>query len=592
VGETTNSSLGIGVAQSARMLNHLRWCVGSVVAAMLGCGDTRSSSTEQAVAVNVVVVADAGTPGGDAGGPPPDAGFPDARFPDGGAHDAAFPDGSFPDGSAIDGGAPDGGPPDIEESDGIDPIVDPTPIGMPDPQLDNCDDLAQRDAQGISLPDDNQRSRSYQCFARYISRVGEPQLAPQDPSYSPVDTFDGVIPYPTRIDPDTAQYETDLFQIAAPPAPNEVLNLLKGVDLQGIADDKYGCEPVNADHIANPKSGDIWQYQYFPGIQATDTVPFLTNAGTANRYNQAAEWGADSQNNINTFTFPVSEISRWRLFHYHNEPDATAGKNGGPVSKVFKKRNWIGPPGKIVGSVENFSLKTHRTTFEDDKKEVRMLAAWVSSVNQANFTANPPVPGAGTTAAIIKAGGPQITPADFVNWYNGRIAEKAKGEFQWFMRQAAFVAAHSYYCRKPIFAHSGGGPVKLFILRLLDAYSESLPGKPLRTIRARNAIIWRAYGLEEVISKEVRDIVEALPSYQDKLVIYNYVEDTGGQNGSNTWRDLIRQEIRNVNQTPLVKEYQDMHITIAPGTSGHAWIGWTPLYTGVFFNPKTFFPAY
>lgn len=82
--------------------------------------------------------------------------------------------------------------------------------------------------------------------------------------------------------------------------------------------------------------------------------------------------------------------------------------------------------------------------------------------------------------------GAQITGADFTNWYNGRIAEKAKGEFHWFMRQAAFVAAHSYYCRKPIFAHSGAGPVKLAVLRLLDAYSESLAGRPLRKVRDRN----------------------------------------------------------------------------------------------------------
>jgi hypothetical protein len=460
--------------------------------------------------------------------------------------------------------------------------------------FDHCDDLAQRDAQGISTPDDNPRGRSYECFARYVSRVGGPQLAPQDPAYPPTEAFDGVIPYPTREDFDTAAYESHLFLTEVPPAPSAVLSILKDLDLQGIVDGKYGCEPAKAGHAANPKSGDIWQYMYIPGIQAYDNVPFLTNTGTANRYVQAAEWGADSQNNINTFHFPVSEITRWRLFHYHNEADSTAGKAGGPVSKVFKKRKFFGPPGDIVGSVENYSLTTHRTTFENDKTEVRDLAAWASEATQADFVANPPKPGAGTVLAAgpVRPGGPQITAADFTNWYNGRIAEKAKGQFHWFFRNAAWVAAHSYYCRKPIFAHSGGGPVKLAMLRLLDAYSESLPGQPLRKIRDRNNVIWRVYGLEEVISKEIRTLVEGLPSYKDKLVIYNYVENTGNQNGSTTWRDLIKVEIENVGQAPLVKEYQDMHINISPATLGHAWIGWTPLYAGVFYNPKTFFPAY
>jgi hypothetical protein len=590
------------------MTRHASLCVVLGMAAAIGCGEPATSSREHAAfgsgsADAAMPLGDAEVTIPDAGGGSADSGLPDGGVPDGGVPDGGVPDGGVPDGGVPDGGVPDGGvpdggvpddPPDVEESDGRDPIVDPTPIGMPDPALDSCDDLAMRDAQGVALPDDNQRSRSYECFARYIARVGGPQLEDQDPGFPATESFEGVIPYPLREDLDTAEYENALFLAAAPPAPSAVLNILKDLDLQGIADGKYGCEPAKAGHVPNPKSGDIWQYMYLPGIQATDNVPFLTNVGTANRYNQAAEWGADSKNNINTFHFPVSEISRWRLFHYHNEPDATAGKNGGPATKVFKKRKFFGPPGDVVGSVVNYSLTTHPTSFEDDKKEVRLLSAWVSAATQADFIANPPVPGAGTVAAgaVVPGRGAQITAGDFTNWYNGRIAEKAKGEFHWFMRQAAFVAAHSYYCRKPIFAHSGAGPVKLAVLRLLDAYSESLAGRPLRKVRDRNNTEWHAYGLEEVISRQVRTAVEGLPSFTGKLVIYNYVENTGRQNGSNTWRDLIRPEIRLVGQVPLVKEYQDMHITVAPGTTGHAWIGWTPLYAGAFYSPKTLFLMY
>jgi hypothetical protein len=593
------------------MTNRTRWWLVLCLTGAFSCGTPATSSNERAVSSGSgsgsgsdaavssadagggsgsadasIILADAGSGSGDAsviladagggsGSGDASVGFPDA----GGGSDA---------GSGSDAGPPD----DPGESDGIDPIVEPIEIGAPDPVYDNCDDLAARDAAGISTPNDNQRGRSYQCFGRYIARVGGPVPDSQDPAYSPVDSFDGVIGYPTREDQDTAAYEAALADEAG--TADNVIDILKGLDLDGLAADKYDCEPAKAGHVPNPKSGDLWQYMYIPGIQAFDDVPFLDNGGTANRYVQMAEWGADSANNINTFSFPVSEISRWRLFHYHNEPSVTAGKPGVPVSKVFKKRKWIGPPGDVVGSVENYALATHRTKIEDDKNEVRNLAAWASAATQADFIAKPPKPGATTVLAAgpVKPGGPQITAADFTAWYNGRIAEKPKGGFQWFFRNAAWIAAHSYYCRKPIFAHSGGGPVKLAMLRLLDAYSESLAGKPLRKIRDRNAVIWRAYGLEEVISKEIRTLVEGLPSYKDKLVIYNYVESTGGQKGGNTWRDLIKVEIENVGQTPLVKEYQNMNIKVKPSVMGHAWIGWTPLYTGAFYNPKTLFPSY
>jgi hypothetical protein len=54
----------------------------------------------------------------------------------------------------------------------------------------------------------------------------------------------------------------------------------------------------------------------------------------------------------------------------------------------------------------------------------------------------------------------------------------------------------------------------------------------------------------------------------------------------------IKREIELVGQKPLVKKYQDLNLKVAPETLGHAWIGWTPLYTGAFYNPKTLFPMY
>lgn len=192
--------------------------------------------------------------------------------------------------------------------------------------------------------------------------------------------------------------------------------------------------------------------------------------------------------------------------------------------------------------------------------EARLLGVWESTESDADFVAKTPrsLPLAGTSAGKNddRLVGQQVKDRDVREFeaYRRRSIDRpgpAGGNNAWhaFMRSAARQVAIAFKCGVPVFAHSGGGSVVTFLLRLFDASPKARAMIRGWTATWPSERVFRVVLLEGVSSEEMRRRFNDRPesAYYGRLDLKQYV----ARDGSDTFVNTIEAETRSIGATPL-----------------------------------------
>jgi len=407
----------------------------------------------------------------------------------------------------------------------------------------------------VNLPCDPSDD-AYACDVRMWSCEAQGASAPPSECPSPLLFTDKELDCPT--DDDTScfvnegqvQDSSSALEFKAPEAYDPEFK--NNVSLLIDENFRNRIDKVNCNNVFTP---------YLPGIQAFDNFAFEGGAG------KGAGVGGDApvarlylKHAFDLFIVLADRrYQPWGLLSYYNEwsPDLIREHLGGdkenptivyphpeklqhPLKLLFRANRapnrfatrfdpkLVNTPTKGYGrdtedkqapgevakeywQVPNLTPPTGAYTGWGDQLETRILGIWASTPTNNkdfSFSAHMPEFKAGPKVKMPKE---QIARdrADFNNYFSN-VADKK----QWkdFMYLASFEVASAFKCGKRVFAHSGGGAVIGFIMRLLDAdpkMQEKLKGWPLPNGKGSFVVI----GLEAVLSVDVKDLLNKLGSY-------------------------------------------------------------------------------
>jgi hypothetical protein len=352
-----------------------------------------------------------------------------------------------------------------------------------------------------------------------------------------------------------------------------------------------------------PNAPDI----YFPGIQAIDSSNWLANwiaselldvdgiddPGIARMYEVAAERGAANRSSL---------FNHWTLGNYYNTLAEFAAKPS-PSSNLYDQVTTF--PGG--GTVRHFARVGSQPTYEGDIDDVRALAMWALQTDPDAFLAMKPFfPDPATVSAdelaLLK------------NAFDTRVAMFQGPAFARFMVESFRQVLDGFHCGRPAFAHSGGGAVVGFTLRLIDAVAvhegrvatirswldETGPAPSALGTNVRPSH-FMTVGLEAVLNEQIAGDFVAFPTYAplgntQALRVYNYLAGDGGLIGSETWRDLIVKEIDAMGGRALARPEKPIAFgspfpLVPPDAVGHMLVGMNVLDMGRFTDSVTL-PAY
>jgi hypothetical protein len=351
------------------------------------------------------------------------------------------------------------------------------------------------------------------------------------------------------------------------------------------------------DEVDGESCSTVRDELFLPGIQAADTNDvwlnwiarrFISSAGiddggVATMYQEAAERGAIDRS---------SSARRWTIANYFNTLPAFRGR-AIPAGGVYEQHAVYRD-----GEVRHLARVGSNPTYAGDIDDVRALGVWATQVDTARFLAmEPALPAPGTASR---------EHADVLaRVFDNRRATYAGAQWNAFMHETLRETLRRFHCGKRVFAHSGGGAVLGYVLRLMDAVA-STTGKasivrswvadtPESQSRSVEGLprSFAVVGLEGVLSRELDSFFARLPIFSrgegepTLLRVYNFASSTRGRAGSDTWRDLIDVEIRAAGQRSLLRPVQPVDMSTffnraLAGTLGHMWVGMNVLKQGRF----------
>lgn len=316
---------------------------------------------------------------------------------------------------------------------------------------------------------------------------------------------------------------------------------------------RHSCE-TDKDHAFAP---------FFPGIQGFNDSqlapgPLTALAGDEAAANMYIKFALRS-----TSADSVSVQKKWSLLYNFNMPSVVRSRPGMPVSLPPLSGDTKGA-GVRVHARKGHSTSRSRTnadgTHFGDEVEVRLLGLWAATANDQDFVMQRP-------SFAVSGARAEVDRKDFELFRKTVIASD---DFRDFMYRATYESAIALKCGTPIYAHSGGGSVMAFVVRLLttSALREELAGW-----KNTSAFV----GLEATLSEGLERRATALighPFPMRQLLV--------SKTGSGTYVDKITPAILSLSDAPLANASVTQAVD-PPGYSGftaHVGIGMYALAYG------------
>jgi hypothetical protein len=293
----------------------------------------------------------------------------------------------------------------------------------------------------------------------------------------------------------------------------------------------YSCE-TGTDHHYRP---------FFPGIQAFNDglIPGLRTkiGGDKALANYYVKYGVRT---VSESTFEVA--ASWSLLNYYNAATIHVDQPGWLFVSPPDANADIGIRSYARANHSSLRLNDGSEYRVGDQVEARSLGIWASTLKNEDFIAQNP--------EFLAAG--QMADRDRRDFEYYRTV---KDDPAWvnFMYRAAYEVAIALKCGTPVVAHSGGGTVALWVMRLL---SVSELRDDLRAGKRGFGLV----GLEAVLSKESKQLL------LDELGV-NSTQFIVGDQGSHTYSNVIAKEVVEIGSTPMDP------IVVNADTNPPGWIG-------------------